>query len=238
MDPQQLAAALWTSAATGRRGPKPRVNVEAVVAAGIAIADAEGLAAASMQRIGERLQVTKMALYRHVGSRGELLALMLDMAMGPPPPVERATTWRDGLWTWAYAAYQMFLDHPWVMQIAVGARVLGPNELSWTEQGLTLLARSRLSPAERLDTLALLSGHARSVVQQGVGHDGQRISDPEGRIRSAMASVFADRAADFPAVAEALGSVAPGKDVDNALEFGLNRILDGIEAHSTSMRRS
>jgi AcrR family transcriptional regulator len=238
VDPGQLAVALWNPADAGRRGPKPRVSVEDIVAAAIAVADTEGLAAASMQRIGERLEVTKMALYRHIGGRAELLALMLDTAMGPPPVIDHsAATWRNALCTWARAAHQMFSDHPWVMQIAVGARVLGPNELAWTEQGLTILADTRLSPAERLDTLALLSGHARSIVQQGVGHDGHRITDPEGRIRTAMASVLADRMADFPAVAHALTSSTPGDGVDDALNFGLDRILDGVEAHNKSRRR-
>jgi AcrR family transcriptional regulator len=237
VEAEQLARALWTSAGAGRRGPRPRVGVEDIVAAAIAVADSEGLAAASMQRIAERLGVTKMALYRHVGGRAELLALMLDSAMGPPPSVEHITSWRNGLSIWVHAAYLMFLDHPWVMQIAVGARVLGPNELAWTERGLTILADSRLTPAERLDTLALLSGHARSIVQQGVGRDGHRISDPEGQIRRAMASVFADHGADFPAVAEALSSSSPDDGADHALQFGIDRILDGIEAHRTPRPR-
>lgn len=131
----------------------------------------------------------------------------------------------------------MFAAHPWVLQIAVGPRIFGPNELAWTEQGLTILGATRLSPGERLDTLALLIGHARSIVQQRIGRDGQPVTDPEHRIRRAMASVFIDHGAEFPAVTAAPGSSTPDDDVDNALNFGLDRILDGIAAHRKSARR-
>lgn len=233
---EQIAAALWKAADAGRRGPKPRLSVEQIVAAAIDIADAEGLAASSMQRIGERLNVTKMALYRHIGSRSALLALMLDAAMGPPPTIDDSVTkWQAALAMWAHAAYNVCAEHPWLMQIAVGPRVFGPNELGWTEQGLTILADTRLSPAERLDALALISGHVRSLAQQGFGHDGRRVSDTESGIRRAMASVFAAHGARYPAVAEALGSSTPEHAADNALDFGLDRILDGIEAHHNSV---
>src|SRR5438045_4162211 len=59
-------------------GPKPALSVDAIVDAGIALADAEGLSALSMRAVGARLGRTAMALYTYVPSKSELLDLMYD----------------------------------------------------------------------------------------------------------------------------------------------------------------
>jgi len=235
---ENLAGALWESATVGRRGPKPRLSGHRIIDEAIALADTEGLDAVSMQRIGERLGVTKMALYRHIGGKAELLALMLDTAMGPPQIVDDpAKGWRAALTEWAQAVFHTSVKHPWTLQIAVGPRVFGPNELAWTEHGLRILTATALRPPERLDALALISGHVRALVQQSFDSAGLRITDTETRIRHTMASVITAHAEQYPAVAEALGRGAPADQIDNALNFGLARILDGIEAYHKKLRR-
>lgn len=44
--------------------------------------------------------------------------------------------------------------------------MFGPNELGWLEAGLAALAGTGLTGTERIDTIVLLSGHVRSLVQQ------------------------------------------------------------------------
>ena len=48
------------------RGPKPRTSLAEVVAAGIAIADAEGLAALSIRKVASRLGIGAMSIYTYV----------------------------------------------------------------------------------------------------------------------------------------------------------------------------
>jgi len=82
----QAMAVLWGQMSTPRRGPKPTLNLETIARAGIRIADADGLAAVTMQRVAEELGATKMALYRYVPGKVEMAALMTDVAIGGPPP--------------------------------------------------------------------------------------------------------------------------------------------------------
>ena len=56
--------------------PKAGLTTDAIVAAAIELADAEGLAAVSMGRVANRLGYTPMSLYRHVPSKEALLALV------------------------------------------------------------------------------------------------------------------------------------------------------------------
>src|SRR4051794_25910795 len=131
MSSESLAAVLWEPPAAGRRGPKPRVDRAQIVAAALRVADDEGIDAASMQRIAAEIGVTKMALYRHVPGRAELIALMIEAAMGRAP--DTSGSWRDGLRAWAEAMRVSFSAHRWLSAVASGARLIGPVELSWLE---------------------------------------------------------------------------------------------------------
>src|ERR1700759_3627771 len=87
---------LWGTPARPRRGPKPSLPRERIVTAAIALADAEGLASLSMQHLAEQLGCAKMALYRYVPGKAELVALMIDEAIGEPPPAPGQPDGRDG----------------------------------------------------------------------------------------------------------------------------------------------
>ena len=64
------------------RGPRPRISLADIVAAGVAIADADGLAALSMRKVASRLGVGPMSLYTYVPGRSELVELMIDHVYG------------------------------------------------------------------------------------------------------------------------------------------------------------
>ncbi|MGW4089188.1 TetR/AcrR family transcriptional regulator [Nocardia sp. NPDC004750] len=221
---------LWGTGQRPKRGPKPALSLERIVAEAIALADAEGLANLSMQRLAERLGFTKMSLYRYVPGKAELVALMLDTALGAPPELsagEEASEndWRDLLRVWCETIYARFSAHPWSMEVSVGLRPVGPNEVAWMESALGALAGTGLTAAERLDTIVLLTGHARSLAQQ------VRVADAdefEKQIAAQFAEMVAAAADRYPAATAAFaegGAVAGG---DGALKFGIERILDGL----------
>lgn len=223
---------LWADDRRVRRGPKPRMSVERIIEAGIGLADADGLAALSMQRVAESLGATKMSLYRYVTSKSDLTALMLDAALGTPPrhedddpPERRDDAWRPALRRWAEDLHRGFSDHPWALDVAVGARVLGPNELAWMQAGLRPLAATALTGPERLDVLALLSGHVR-----GIAHQQSTDPGPERAIGRLMEGILRTHAERYPDVAAAFAeSTASGRTaVDQGLSFGIERILDGV----------
>ena len=84
------------------RGPKPALTLEAIAETAIRVADADGLDAVSMQRVAAELGFTKMALYRYLPGKSDLLALMVEHALGGPPDLGDVT-WRQGLRAWAHA---------------------------------------------------------------------------------------------------------------------------------------
>src|ERR1700685_3088252 len=185
MEPMPAPTALdllWGTRARPRRGPRPSLSLERIVAAAISLADAEGLANLSMQHLAERLGCAKMALYRYVPGKSELVALMVDAALGDPPEPPARTTpsglstrarqtsapgdqpWRAVLRLWATTIFARYRLHPWSIDATVGARPTGPHEMAWMETALAALADTGLTGPERLDAVALVNGHVRSLV--------------------------------------------------------------------------
>jgi AcrR family transcriptional regulator len=221
-----ISEMLWERRAHSTRGRKPTLSLEAIARTGIAIADAEGLAATTMQRVGEALGVTKMALYRHVPGKDALVALMLDTGLGEPPRLENVPGgWRSKLARWAREMFELFSRHPWAIEVAVGARVMGPNELGWLEQALAALDGVRLEGSEKFDVAATLSWHVRASAQQAAASAGE---SPEEELFAGIAALLRGREERFPSVAAALAGTAR-ESQDQALDFGLDRFLDGVE---------
>lgn len=96
---------------SSRESPLSRPQV---LAAAVALADREGLAAVSMRHLAAELGVVPMALYKHVADKNDLVAGMIDLVVAgyaaPPPGLE----WRDGVRRRVLAARDALLEHPWL----------------------------------------------------------------------------------------------------------------------------
>ncbi|MDA3644687.1 TetR/AcrR family transcriptional regulator [Saccharopolyspora indica] len=211
---------LWGARPAPRRGPKPALSLERIARTGIELADAEGLAAVSMQRVAAELGFTKMSLYRYVPGKAELVALMADLAMGAPPELDGG--WRERLDAWTRALLPRFTQHPWVLEATTGPRLPGPNELAWTEAAIAALDGTGLRGSERMDAVVVLVGHVRGIAQQAAATpDG----NPDQQLSSKLAELLREHGDRFPALTNALTDT---EGQDQALDFGLARILDGL----------
>lgn len=218
---------LWGRADDARRGPKPAASVRSVAAAGVELADADGLDAVTMAAVAARLGFTTMALYRYVESRQDLLVAMVDEAFGLPPEPNRRRGWRAQAEAWARADAARLFAHPWVLDVRLGSPPIGPHLLAWMEAGFAALAKSGLPPARVADSLLIVDGYVRSSVQLAV----QYADGADQWVRTLRAVLDADR---FPEVQGVLESGAFDDDSlsgapTGSFEFGLALVLDGIE---------
>ncbi len=221
---------LWAARAQPTRGPKPALTLDRIAEAAVAVADAEGLAAVSMQRVAADLGFTKMSLYRYLPGKAELVALMVEHAVGAPPELDPAD-WRTALRDWAHHLLAAYVRHPWALEATVGPRPLGPHELGWMEQALAALSGTGLSGTERLDTIAVLSGHVRMIAQQAAA-----ARHPDAQFSASITAALAGHADRFPALAATMTAAATESGHDQAFEFGLARLLDGL--HTLTQART
>lgn len=221
--------ALWGLAAPGKRGPKPAMSVRSIAEAGIAIADAEGLDAVTMAAVAGRLGFTTMALYRHVESRDDLVTVMSDEALGPPPEPSKRHGWRRRLTDWGVAEAGRLLVHPWYLDIRPGSPPLGPHHLAWMDAGMGVLQQAGLSPQRAASSLLLVDGYVRSTIgfalQYGASPDADAWADHLRLVVTADALPAVSRALDTGVFEDEPEGTFP----DSEFLFGLGVLLDGIE---------
>jgi AcrR family transcriptional regulator len=233
--PPGLALA-WGEAPTPRRGPKAAHSVQELVEAAIALADAEGIVAMTLPRIAGRVGLTTNALYRYVGSKEELFVLSYDAAWGEPPKSPlRGRNWRNGARAWARALIGGYLARPWLLDVPIRGAPATPNVLRWLEAFLHSMANSGLSIPDRLRCAQLLDGYARSIAR--LSRDLGSRDTPQLTSAPVVGFLLPRlQAQGFQLLASLLsgGYYATAfddddVDVEEDVEFGLERILDGID---------
>jgi AcrR family transcriptional regulator len=227
----------WGRRDVGRRGPKRGLTLQRIVAAGIGVALTDGLGALSMARIASELGVGTMSLYRYVAAKDELLELMVDAALGTPPPASPGEDWRAGLRRWAEGVRDAYRRHPWSLRVPISAPPLAPNNVAWLDNALTALAPTALSEQEKLSSVLLVSGFVRNVevltADLRAGAAGEQVMPGYGTLLQRLISPE-----DLPALHRAIASgvLDDDDDIEVEFEFGLERILDGIGVLVASKR--
>jgi AcrR family transcriptional regulator len=221
-DPVRTLTLLWRRNEPPRRGPRPRLSVDAVVEAAIALADEAGLEAVTMRAVAERLGVSAMTLYTYVPGKAELLDLMLD-ALWLAMPREPGATIRSV----ADANRALYAAHPWAARVTTARPPLGPGMLAKYEHELG--AFEGFSDVERDAALTLVLGFVQGIAAQDPS------PTPDAEWWEAAGPLLAELVdpADYP-LASRVGTAAGEEqggayDAGRAYEFGLTRIIEGLE---------
>jgi AcrR family transcriptional regulator len=210
----------------------PELNRDEVVRMGIAVADAEGLAALSMRRIAAELGVSTMALYRYVGGKDALVVQMVDAAIGEFPLGEVPAYWRDAVTAVARVHWAAYRRHLWLASaISLSRPQLVPRLLPHTDAVLRALRGFEKGAA--LSTVISLFAYVRGIalVMESEAHAEQDTG--------VTADEWADRQSGQFAAMVAAGNLTSFQelladgfdyeyDLDQLFEFGLEVFLDGL----------
>jgi AcrR family transcriptional regulator len=237
-DPAKSLELLWRMRREPTRGPKPALTVERIVAAALRIADAEGIGAMSMRRVADELGAGAMTLYRYFPGKGELLDVMLDTVYGELPRREVDGDWRAKLDEVARENRELYLRHPWMLQVAVSRPPLGPHVMAKYEWELSAIEGIGLTDLEMDATIALVNGYVHGAVRTAV--EARQVIQRSGMTDKEwwLAHVpHLDQIADtkkFP-LSSRVGTTVGNEydapyDSDHAFEYGLARLLDGVSA--------
>ncbi|MFP3991604.1 TetR/AcrR family transcriptional regulator [Streptomyces sp. E11-3] len=240
--PESLALA-WGLRERPAKGPKPGLSLDGIVAAAVGIAASEGLAAVSMGRVAKELGVSPMSLYRYVAAKDELYVLMQEAAVGrPPEPPPPGSGWRECVARWVRAQREVAHRNLWMLHIPTPGPPLGPNNVAWMEQGLAALADTGLAEDEKLGVLTLIGGFVRSesllMADLAAAMRARGVTPDETMRRYVRALGALTDPERFPAVTRLLdsGVMQYADEPDAEFEFGLQTLLDGIEALVTRRR--
>ncbi|MFI6042710.1 TetR/AcrR family transcriptional regulator [Nocardia sp. NPDC051321] len=234
---------LWRLPVGQRLGRPAGLDVELVVRTAVRLADRDGLPGATLPKIAETLGVTPMSLYRHIGSKEELLVLMSDAATGPPPAFPAPVAdWRSALREWAVSLWSVHRQRPWLTQLPIAGPPSGPGTIGWMDAGLRALRPAGLDIGAKVGVVMVVSGYVRQAdllaqqLEQGRRATGLDESETNRHYARQMARLvdpqrFPDAAALFDS--GLFESAPPPSTPDPAqddFEFGLEVVLDGVAA--------
>lgn len=231
---------LWRRGERPARGPRPKLTLEAIVDAGIELADADGLDGTSMRAVARALGVGTMSLYRYVPSKDALVDVMFDTVLTRQPRAnDLPGGWREKLEALARIDLALYLRHPWVVEISSTRPPLGPGTLDNYESVLRAVAGSGLPEAELTPTVVALVAYVRGAAQaelaraRAVRESG--VTDDEWwTARNDFWELYFDPQR-YPTIT-AVYAAGGYEDPPDEFEFGLQRLLDGIAAHIAARR--
>jgi AcrR family transcriptional regulator len=219
---------------TRRRAPRERqLTREAIVDAALRIVDEEGLDALTMRTVAHALRTGAASLYAHVGSKEELIELLIERVIGEvelrgePDPAR----WQDQLKESGRAIRAVWSRHRDLARASFARVPLGENALRGSEWMIGVMRAGGLS--DRViglgcDLLALYVGaiaYEESLYefQDAAAED---VSAFVENLRRYFSSLPPERFPNLVALAGPLTSA----DGDERFEFGLEVLVRGLAA--------
>ena len=225
------------------RGPGGRargLEVDDIVAAAVAVADAEGTEAVSMRRIARELEVGTMSLYWYVSSKEELHQLMLERVQAEAQAPEPSGDWRADLRGYARTMRAALLRHPWAIDVLGIGPPSGPNDARNVEHLMGALDGLGLDIAGALRVLLTFGTYVVGAALREI----QEIRWQESAAEAAAGltegeiaefdTEYGRRISESGRYPHLVRILEAGVDPDSPLtrderfEFGVDCVLDGI----------
>lgn len=196
-----------------------------ILEAGIAIADAEGIDAVTMRRVGAALDVQAMSLYNHVANKRDLLD---GMAAHLISQLARTGTssphWKDVCREVGQAYRQLGLDHPALFPYVIERPFGDPVSLEALDGLFGVFRQAGFSPQATYLSFLTLTGFVEGFTLDEI----TRRTDAGFRDPARNPIASGDLAAAHPVVFEVFdtGKVANDAAFDRCLDL----LLDAMEA--------
>ncbi|WP_256839716.1 TetR/AcrR family transcriptional regulator [Ornithinimicrobium faecis] len=240
----RVIAIAWGTHAAPQRGPSRGLTHEKIVERAIEIADEQGLAALTMQRLAESLGFTTMSLYRYVANKDELLTLMTGSEALLPKRGRPAVDWKDRLREWAESLRGMYRAHPWLLEVVRGpVSVLLPGSVAIVDRGLEAVDGLDLDDQERVGLILAVSSYVSAFATLERDLAGQDDLEFGAVAMAELGEVIRPERLPFAAPLFLAGGYVGGPVTDETrgvgfeYSFGLDLLIEGLGAQQAARRR-
>jgi len=216
--------------------PTPRIPLtrERVLRAAITLADAGGIEALSMRRLGQELGVEAMSLYNHVANKDDVLDGMVDAVVGEINDIVSEIEMPSGDWVTAarrriLSARSVLLRHPWAPGVLESRTNMTAPMLRYFDGLIGLVREAGFSVDLTHHAMHALGSRALGFTQE-LYDDSDDLSD------EAMMMFLQQMSGEYPHLVGMVQEISHDDDStlgwcddQTEFEFALDLILDGLE---------
>lgn len=220
--------------ATQASEPRTPLSRDRVLRAAVAIADADGIDAVTMRRIGDALGAEAMSLYYHVSSKAALLDGIVELVMTEINDVADridlpVAEWKTAMRRRILSAREIMLRHPWAPRLFETRTTMSPEVVRYHDRLVGLMHAGGFSYDLVHHALHALGSRALGFSQE--------LFDPSAGAGAESDRMLVDLADQLPNLVGMLSEIAHD-DPDSTLgwcddqaefEFALDLILDGLD---------
>jgi AcrR family transcriptional regulator len=210
------------------------LNRDQIVQAAVDFADRNGVAALSMRKLALELRVEAMSLYHYVPNKDAILDGMVDAVFAEIALPEGE--WRAAMRTRADSARAALRRHPWAIALMDSRATPGPATLRHHDAVIGCLRAGGFSVAMAAHAFSLLDSYIYGFVLQETALPFDTSEEAAEVATSIMAGMPPD---EYPHLTELAVEhvLQPGYDYGDEFAFGLDLIIDGLNAATQPSRR-
>jgi AcrR family transcriptional regulator len=193
-----------------------------VLETALKVIDRDGSGQFSMRRVADELGIGVMTLYGYVRNKEEMVEGVAGLVFAEiEPEVPRDASWEDRLRVDAMRLHAFCRRHPHVVTLVLAQSSASPGLFHIRERMLATLLSAGFDEATALHALGALTSYA-------VGFGSMQGRFPAIDLPERIRELPAD---DFPHLAAAADRYADHLS-DEAFEYGLDLLLDGLRAQA------
>lgn len=206
--------------------PRQPLSKQRVLKAAIRVADRGGAEAITMRRVAQELGVEAMSLYHHVPNKDAILDGVVDevFAAIELPAVE--DDWRKAIRARAGSAREVLSRHSWALGLMDSRRNPGPATLRHHNAVLGVFREAGFPVALAVHAVSLIDSYVGGFVLQEANLP---LTTPED-VEQVAGNIKERLSDELPYLAEVIAAVTPDYDHTSEFDYGLDLILDALEA--------
>ena len=226
--------------ATETRAPLSR---ERVLETAVTLADRHGIEWLSMRKLADELGVGVMSLYYYVPNKDELITAMVDFVFSEIALAPIETDGKTAMRQRARSTRDVLNRHRWAIGLMESQEMPGPASIRLHDAVLGCLREAGFSIEQTVQSYSVIDAYIYGFALQeksvpfDTAEGAAAVAEEQARAFESNRELGA-LAAGFPYLAEVVsGHVAKvGYDFGHAFEYGLDLILDALEARRESAR--
>ncbi|MEZ5382234.1 MAG: TetR/AcrR family transcriptional regulator C-terminal domain-containing protein [Microthrixaceae bacterium] len=208
---------------------KQRLSAERVVEGAVALADEIGVEALTIRRLADALDTKPMSIYHHVAGKEAILDGMVDRVFAEIAPPPEDVAWKPAIRQRCLSARAVLARHPWAAPLMESRTNPGTATLGHHDAVLGCLRRGGLSLEMTAHAYALVDSYVYGFALQEAN-----LPATGGADLAELAETIIEPMPEgaYPHLAEFTSDhvLQPGYDFRAEFDFGLDLILDALEA--------